>query len=68
MVEHGLDIEKMILLRKDIHQNAEIAFKEVETSRKIQEALISYGVEESNIKKVAITGLVVDIVGKGEPD
>ena len=29
--------------------------------------LLSFGVEEKNIRKTAITGLVVDIQGKGEP-
>ena len=46
--------------------HAETGFKEFETSRKIKELLLSYGIEESNIKACAGTGLVVDIKGTGE--
>ncbi|TNV78201.1 hypothetical protein FGO68_gene7263 [Halteria grandinella] len=66
MTEAGCNIEELIVLRRDIHKHAEIAFKEIETSRKIKEKLLSYGIEEENIKPCAGTGLVVDIIGTGE--
>ena len=62
----GCDLDRLVLFRRDVHQNAEIAFKEFETSKKIKDHLISYGIEESNIKPCAGTGLVVDIIGTGE--
>ena len=66
MREAGCDLEKLVEFRRDIHQNAEPAFQEKRTQAKIKERLISYGVEESQIRVMAGTGLVVDIVGTGE--
>ena len=68
MIENVLNIEEITTLRKNIHQNAEIGFKEVETTRKLIEKMISYGLQESDMRRVAGTGIVVDITGKGEPD
>lgn len=57
----GTDIERVVAFRHDVHMHAETGFKEFETSRKVKELLLSYGIEESNIKPCAGTGLVVDI-------
>lgn len=65
LIENGLDLERIVALRRNIHQYPEIAFKEFETSRKIKEILVSFGIEEENIRHTAITGLVVDINGRG---
>ena len=61
MVSHGLDIDKIIALRRNIHQFPEKAFEEFETSRKIKEQLISFGIDESDIHSCATTGYFVDI-------
>lgn len=66
MKKAGCDIDRLIAFRRDIHQHAELAFKEVRTSAKIKEMLLSYGIEESSIKPCAGTGLIVDIIGTGE--
>lgn len=66
IAEAGCDLEKIIAFRRDVHQNPETGFKEFETSRKIKELLLSFGIEEENIKACAGTGLVVDIVGTHE--
>lgn len=66
MKNAGCDIEKLIAFRHDVHQNAEIGFKEFETQKKVKAMLLSYGIDESNIKPCAGTGLVVDIHGTGE--
>ena len=66
MKDAGCDIDKIIDFRRDVHQHAELAFKEVRTSAKIREMLLSFGIEEEFINLCAGTGLVVDIVGTGE--
>ncbi len=66
MRKAGVDIDKLIEFRKDVHKHAELAFNEFETQRKIKELLLSYGIEEENIKVCAKTGLVADIKGTGE--
>ncbi|TNV78086.1 hypothetical protein FGO68_gene5802 [Halteria grandinella] len=65
MREAGCDLDRMVEIRHWIHQNAETAFKEVNTSQKIRETLISYGLKEEDIRCMAVTGLVVDIEGTG---
>lgn len=50
-------------MRRNIHQHAESAFEEYETSKKIKEHLLSFGIEESCIKSSAGTGFVVDVKG-----
>ena len=54
-------------MRQDFHKHAEIAFEEFRTQAKLIEYLKSYGLTDSEIKKCAGTGLVVDIAGTGEP-
>ena len=65
MKDAGCDLEKMIEIRHWIHQNAETAFKEFNTSAKIRETLISFGVNNDDIRTMAVTGMVVDIEGTG---
>ena len=68
MESSGVDIDKYIIIRKDFHKHAEIAFKEFRTQQKIIDILKSFGLKDQNIKKCAGTGLVVDIKGTGAPD
>ena len=62
----GCDLDTLVHFRHDIHQHAEIAFKEFRTSAKVKDMLLSFGLEESSIKPCAGTGLVVDIEGTGD--
>jgi hippurate hydrolase len=62
----GLNLDRIVEFRHDIHRHAELAFKEVRTSAKVREMLLAYGIEESSIKPCAGTGLVVDIEGTGD--
>lgn len=66
MSEQGCSIQSLIELRHDIHMYPEGGFQEHETHRKIKEKLISYGIEEENMRVTAKTGLVVDILGTGD--
>ena len=68
MEANGCDIDKYIVIRKDFHKHAEIAFKEFRTQQKLIDVLKSFGIEEKNIVKCAGTGLVVDIKGTSAPD
>lgn len=63
----GCDLERMVKIRHWIHQNAETAFKEFNTSAKIKETLISFGIKDEEIKSMAVTGMIVDIEGTGCP-
>jgi metal-dependent amidase/aminoacylase/carboxypeptidase family protein len=56
----------MTSIRHFLHQNAETAFLEHKTHAKIKETLISFGLEESSIKVLAGTGMIVDIHGTQE--
>lgn len=62
----GCDLDRIIQLRRYIHANPEIAFKEVNTQKTVIDTLISFGLEEQYIKKIAGTGVVADICGTGE--
>jgi metal-dependent amidase/aminoacylase/carboxypeptidase family protein len=66
MAEVGCDLDRMTSIRHCLHQNAETAFLEHNTHAKIKETLISYGIEESSIKVLAGTGMIVDIHGTQE--
>jgi len=57
------DLERLTNFRHDLHKHAELSYKEVRTSGKIIEYLTSLGINESQIRKVAQTGLIVDITG-----
>ena len=53
--------ERLITLRRSIHQEPELAFKEEQTARKLEAALRELGV--SDVKRVAGTGVVARIRG-----
>jgi len=55
----------VVKLRREIHANPEIGFKEFNTQAKIIEILQTHGIAKESIKKCAGTGLVVDLWGKG---
>jgi amidohydrolase len=58
------DLNKLIELRKHLHQHPELSYAEHETSKHLLKFLGSLGVDTKNAKKTAITGYVVDIPGK----
>ena len=61
------ELSRLISFRHDLHKHAELSYQEFRTSEKIREYIISLGIPESDIKKVAKTGLVIDINGKAAP-
>ncbi len=60
------DYDRLVELRHDLHQNPEIRFQEVRTQGKLIEYLTSLGVKSDQIRKIAKTGLVVDLKGQGK--
>ena len=56
--------EKLIAIRRDLHQHPELAFEEVRTAQRVAETLHDLGIEYET--GVAKTG-VVAILGEGEP-
>lgn len=67
-MERGLfDLDKLIQFRKEVHENPELSFQEVETSRKIIKYLNSLGISDERIKRIAKTGIIVDIHGEAPP-
>lgn len=66
MEKQGVSIDRMIDIRRDFHQHAEIAFKEHRTQGKIKEILKSFGLKDEEMKHCAGTGLVVDIKGTAD--
>ncbi|TNV78005.1 hypothetical protein FGO68_gene2098 [Halteria grandinella] len=65
MTEAGCDLDWMVKIRHQIHQNAEPAFEEFETSKLLKQTLLSMGVQDCEIRHTAKTGLVVSIQGTG---
>ena len=63
MEDNGVDISRLIGVRKQFHQNAEIAFNEFKTQATIMDLLKEWGLPDSAISKCVGTGLVVDIKG-----
>ncbi len=61
------DLQSLTEFRQDIHKHPELAFKEFRTQSKIIEYLTKLGIPENNIRKVAQTGLLVDIIGTANP-
>lgn len=61
------DLERLIKFRKHMHKYPELAYEEVETSKNIIEYLKTLGIEDSQIRRVAKTGIIVDIKGKAPP-
>jgi len=44
MVRNGLNIEKIIAFRRNVHEYPELGYEEVETQRKIKEHLLEFGI------------------------
>jgi len=65
MNKAGGNTDNIIAIRQKLHTHPEGGFKEFRTSQAIIDALKSFGVKDEAIKKCAITGLVVDLQGKG---
>ena len=59
------DIERLIAFRRKVHSHPELAFEEVETSKLIIEYLKTLGVKDTQIRRMAKTGIVVDLQGQG---
>jgi amidohydrolase len=53
---------RLISLRREIHQNPELAFAETETSRRLVAALASFGLND--VQRVAGTGVVARVPGR----
>lgn len=53
--------ERLLALRRSVHQEPELAFQEERTAAKLEEALTSFGVTE--IRRVAGTGVVARLRG-----
>ena len=65
MVERALfDVERLTAFRRKVHSHPELAFQEVETSKLIIEYLKTLGIKDTQIRRMAKTGIVVDISGK----
>lgn len=68
MEQKGLyDLENLIDFRRDLHKHPELFFQESRTSAKIIEYLKKLGIQDSQIRRVAKTGIIVDIQGQGPP-
>ncbi len=61
------DLPDLITFRRDLHQNPELFFQESRTSAKIIEYLTKLGVKQEQIRRVSLTGIIVDIQGKAAP-
>jgi len=61
------NLEQLITFRRDLHQNPELFYQEIRTSSKIIEYLLKLGIEKGQIRRVASTGIIVDIQGKASP-
>ena len=61
------NLDQLITFRRDLHQNPELFYQEVRTSSKIIEYLTKLGIKDDQIRRVASTGIIVDIQGKAPP-
>ena len=68
MNANGCEVDRMIELRRKIHQNAEGGFEVHQTVSLLIETLSSFGIAKSAMKKIVGTGLVVDIMGTAPPE
>lgn len=57
-------VERMKVIRRDIHAHPELGFEEYRTQALVRDTLLSAGVDAAAIKVCAKTGLVVDITGR----
>jgi amidohydrolase len=58
------DRDALVALRRDLHRHPELSLKEVRTQKRLEDAMTALGVP--NIKRVAGTGLVARIPGRGK--
>ena len=56
------DRQLLLALRRDLHQNPELSWKESATQARLERALADIGV--TDVRRVATTGLVARIPGK----
>ena len=61
------NLEDLIGFRRDLHRHPEIFFQEQRTSAKIIEYIKKLGIKDEQIRRVAVTGIIVDIQGTGKP-
>jgi amidohydrolase len=54
--------ERLVTLRRAIHQQPELAFEEVETARRLHETLVALGIDD--IQRIGKTGLVARVPGR----
>jgi len=59
------DLQRLISFRREIHQFPEIAFEEFKTAERIIKYLNDLGIDQKSIRRIAKTGIVVDVKGKG---
>jgi len=53
---------RLVALRRELHTNPELSFKEIQTSRRLEEALHDLGIDR--VERVAETGLVARVRGR----
>src|SRR6476619_4224726 len=53
---------RLVALRRELHTNPELSFKEIQTSRRLEEALHDLGID--HVERVAETGLVARVRGR----
>ena len=56
---------RLVALRRELHANPELSFNEVQTARRLEEALHDLGIDR--VERVAKTGLVARVRGRN-PD
>lgn len=61
------DLPDLITFRRDLHQNPELFFQESRTSAKVIEYLLKLGIKQEQIRRVSLTGIIVDIQGRAPP-
>lgn len=49
-------LEKITQFRRDIHQNAEVSFREFQTHKKIKNMLLGFNIPENSIKEFSKEG------------
>jgi amidohydrolase len=58
------DREALVALRRDLHRNPELSWKETRTQERLERALRDFGI--ADVRRVAKTGLVARIPGKAK--
>lgn len=57
--------ERLVTLRRDIHEHPELAFEEVDTAERLENALRDVGVDD--VQRIGKTGIVARVPGRGAP-